>query len=78
MVQARLGAGAAVAQRTAAAADGSVATVEALGALEADAPDALCVQPAVAVLAAGPRPRRQQRRQQQLQQRRAVPRRGGG
>lgn len=68
LVKASLSAGAAVAQRAAAAADGGVATVEALGALEADAPDALRVQPAVAVLAAGQRPRSQQCGQQQLQE----------
>lgn len=68
LVEARLGAGAAVAQRAAATADGGVAAVEALRALEADVPDALSVQPAVAVLAAGPRPRRQQRGQQQPQE----------
>jgi hypothetical protein len=78
LVQASLSTSAAVAQGAAAAADGGVAAVEALGALKADAPDTLSVQPAVAVLAAGPRPRRQQRGQQQPQERSGVPAGGGG
>lgn len=68
LVEARFGAGAAVAEGAAAAADGGVAAVEAFGALEAVPPAALPVQPTVAILAAGRGPRRQQPAQRRQQQ----------
>lgn len=71
LIQPGLGSGAAVAQGAGAAANGGVAVVEVLRALEA-VPPHRPVQPAVAVFAAGPRPRRQP--QHQSQQQRQEPR----
>lgn len=64
LIQPGLGSRAAVAEGAGPAANGGVAVVEVLRALETVPPDRP-VQPPVAVLAAGPRPRRQPQKQRQ-------------